>query len=98
MKNIQVIDGADNCTYSIFAISDDDFKIIFPEEEQDVEFNTDLEARMNKQDLVELSQRLWKKPIDKKSVNGIDGTVFYNLEEKKKYYSTKKEKEIKTII
>lgn len=98
MKNIQIIDNAENCTYSIFAISDDDFKIIFPEDDQDIEFNTDLEARLQKHELMELAKRLWKKPIDKKIINGIDGTMFYNLEEKKKYYPTKKEKDIKTII
>jgi len=31
-------------------------------------------------------------------VNGIDGTVFYNLDEKKKYYPTKKEKEMRIIL
>lgn len=30
MKNIQVIDGADNCTYDIFAIDDADYRVIFP--------------------------------------------------------------------
>jgi hypothetical protein len=29
MKNIQIIDGADNCAYDIYQITDEDFKIIF---------------------------------------------------------------------
>jgi len=30
MKNIQVIDRADNCTYSIFGATDEEFESIFP--------------------------------------------------------------------
>jgi hypothetical protein len=31
MKNIMVIDGAENCVYDVFAAPDDDFALIFPE-------------------------------------------------------------------
>ena len=30
MKNIQVIDGADNAVYDVFAATDDEFAMIFP--------------------------------------------------------------------
>ncbi len=30
MKNIQVIDGALNCVYDIFPLTDEDFSVIFP--------------------------------------------------------------------
>ncbi len=33
MKNIQVIDGADNCVYDIFTASDDEFFLISPDNE-----------------------------------------------------------------
>ena len=39
MKNIQVIDGANNCSYDIFAVTDDEFKILFPDPGQDIEFH-----------------------------------------------------------
>ena len=41
MKNVQIIDAAQNCAYSIYAIPDDDFVKIFPQEGQDVEFDDD---------------------------------------------------------
>jgi hypothetical protein len=31
MKNIQVIDGALNCTFSIFEATDEEFALLFPE-------------------------------------------------------------------
>ena len=65
MKNIQVIDGADNCTYDIFEISDEDFKIIFPAPGQDIEFNTDLFARLSQNEAISLGKRLWEKRLNK---------------------------------
>ena len=89
MMNIQVIDGASNCTYDIFQIDSEDFKVLFPGEGQDIEFSEDLDDRGDKVD--EVCERLWNSRIDKKQVNGIHGTLFYGLEEKRKYYPTKKE-------
>ncbi|WP_427501686.1 hypothetical protein ACQE3E_23720 (plasmid) [Methylomonas sp. MED-D] len=44
MKNIQVIDGAANSVYDIFAATDDEFALIFPEG-QDVSFIEEVMAR-----------------------------------------------------
>ena len=30
MKNIQIIDGADNCVYDIFEATDEEFSLLFP--------------------------------------------------------------------
>ena len=32
--NVQIIDGATNCTYSIYAFTDEQFALLFPEEGQ----------------------------------------------------------------
>jgi hypothetical protein len=42
MKNIQVIDGAMNAAYAIFAVTDEEFSALFPGEGQDVEFIEDV--------------------------------------------------------
>jgi hypothetical protein len=42
MKNIQVIDGADNCTFSIFQATDEEFAAIFPQSGQDIQLSEDL--------------------------------------------------------
>ena len=97
MKHVQVIDGALNCTYSVFAIGDEQFKILFPNG-TDVEFNDDLFDRLGEAEASKLLERLWEEPVDKKTVVGIHGTLFYDLGYKKKYYPTKRESEMKVII
>jgi hypothetical protein len=89
MKNIQVIDGAANCSYSVFAASDEDFDLIFPNG-QDIEFADDLFLRLGNELAEAITGRLWDKPVEKKEVRGIHGTLFYQLEHKKKFYPTKK--------
>lgn len=93
MKNIQVIDPADNCTYSIFSIDDEPFEILFPNE-QDIEFIDDFMARVGQEQALKILTSLWKNEINKKEVHGINGTLFYQLAYKKRYYPTKREAEM----
>ena len=93
MKNIQIIDGADNCTYDIYAATDDEFAAIFPNE-QNIEFIDDFISRFGEQRVNEITANLWKRRLDKKNVQGIHGTLFYELVKKKKYYPTKKDAEM----
>lgn len=98
MKNIQIIDGADNCTYDIYAISDNDFEVIFPGENQDVEFLDDFQGRVGDDQAVKILERIWQNRVNKKEVCGIHGTLFYELEFKKQYYPTKIESEMVIIL
>jgi hypothetical protein len=93
MKNIQVIDGALNCTYDIFAATDEEFGLIFPSG-ADIEFISDFIDRAGEDTAGEVARSLWKRRLDKKSISGIHGTLFYELDFKKKYYPTKKEAEM----
>ncbi|MBU1109986.1 MAG: hypothetical protein KKB51_25115 [Candidatus Riflebacteria bacterium] len=92
-KNIQIIDGARNCTYSIFSTSSEYFDLIFPNL-QDVEFIDDFVGRVTEPIAQEILNKLWKNPVDKKHISGIHGTLFFGLEFKKAYYPTKKENEM----
>ncbi len=47
MKNIQIIDGASNCTFSIFQATAEEFNLLFPEPGQDIQFSEDLEGLSN---------------------------------------------------
>lgn len=49
MKNIQVIDGADNATYSIFQATEEDFDQIFPQPGQDIEIAEDYVDRVGEE-------------------------------------------------
>lgn len=97
MKHIQVIDDALNCTYSIFAVEDDEFEILFPNE-TDIEFNDDLFNRLGEAKASEVLNKVWNRPIDKKSVIGIHGTLFYGMSYKKKYYPTKRDSEMRLAL
>lgn len=98
MKNIQVIDGADNSTYPIYSVSEEDFYKIFPENEQDIEFIDDFIDRVGEKVADKICSRLWKNEVNKKKADGIHGTLFYELEFKKKYYPNKKEKDMASIF
>ncbi|MBD2364329.1 MULTISPECIES: hypothetical protein [unclassified Anabaena] len=91
MKNIQVIDGARNCAYDIFAATDEEFKLIFPDEGQDIQFDEDIYS--DKEAQLGLAQ-IWQRRLDKKSVNGIHGTLFYQLKHKKQFYPNKREEDL----
>src|SRR6266702_7300232 len=93
MKNIQVIDGADNCTYSIFVATDEEFEAIFPNG-TDIEFVEDFFERAGDERAIQITSELWKRPARKDTVQGIHGTLFYQLIQKRQYYPTKKESEM----
>lgn len=97
MKNVQVIDGADNCTYDIFGISDEGYALLFPNG-QDIEFISDFIDRVGKETAAAVVGPIWKRRRDKKKVRGIHGTLFYELDFKKEFYPTKKEDEMATVI
>lgn len=97
MKHIQVIDAALNCTYSVFAVEDDEFELLFPNG-TDIEFNDDLFNRLGEAKASEILSRVWNRPVDKKYVVGIHGTLFYGMPYKKKYYPTKRDSEMKVVL
>ncbi len=97
MKNVQVVDGADNCTYSIFSIDDADFCKIFPDD-QDVEFSKDFIVRVGESESQRIYKKLWENIINKKDVSGIHGTLFFNLDNRKVYYPTKRESEMEVVL
>ena len=92
MKNIQVIDGAINCVYDIFAASDADYALIFPKG-TDVAFAEDFKRRKNRLQLKAAFERLWRRRIPKSQAVGIHGILFYQLEEKREFYPTLKDEE-----
>jgi hypothetical protein len=44
MKNIQIIDGAANCTFSIFQATEAEFSLLFPAAGQDIQYAEYLET------------------------------------------------------
>ncbi len=94
MKNIQVIDGADNCAFSICLVDDKDFKAIFPARGQDIEFAEDLAKRIGNKRAGELIIRSTTRRIRKKDAMGIHGTLFFQMDSRRKYFPNKRENDI----
>jgi hypothetical protein len=85
VKNVQIIDGADNCTFSIFQATDEEFGWLFPEPGQDIQFAEDIVVPAG-----HTLAELWDRPIRKADVVGIHGTVFYEFEKKRRYFPVSK--------
>jgi hypothetical protein len=91
MKNIQVIDGAQNTTFSIFQATDDEFALLFPEPRQDMQYAEDLLALPQQEAVTAALSRIWERPIRKQDAHGIHGTLLYELERYKTWYPEKRE-------
>lgn len=92
MKNIQVIDGADNCVYDIFQATDQEFALVFPVGE-DVAFIDEVYARGQKDALDRAFSSIWSRRIPKATAHGIHGLLFYELAHKKRYYPSRRDEE-----
>lgn len=88
MKNIQVIDGAENCVYDIFAAMDEEFSLIFPTA-QDVAFIGEVYARADAVKLDQALSMIWTRRVRKVEVQGILGTLFYDLDQKTAFQPTR---------
>ena len=84
VENIQIIDGAGNCAYDIFAATDEEFSIIFPLG-QNVAFIEKFISREVPTRLEPITATLWTRPIKKREAMGLHGLLFYELEFKKKF-------------
>lgn len=83
MKNVQVIDGAGNCTYSIFQFTEQQFKLVFPADGQDIAFIEDVCQRLAEAEQEIAFAGVWERPVDKQTMVGLHGTLFYEFEDRK---------------
>jgi hypothetical protein len=84
VKNIQIIDGASNATFSIFQATEEEFAVIFPEG-RDLEIADDLVKRLGEHEADRILSPLWRRPILKTEARGIHGTLFYDGEHRRDF-------------
>lgn len=77
MKNVQIIDGANNATFSLFQATDDEFTAIFVDG-CDMERAEDLFDRIGAAEANRLLGAIWSRPILKRNALGLHGTLFYD--------------------
>ena len=90
-RNIQVIDAADNCTYSVFSATEEAFEALFPEEGQDIEYAEDFVDRLGDIEAERIFKDLWGHPVDKRKIQGLHGTLFFGLAARKALFPSKRE-------
>lgn len=84
MKNIQIIDGASNATFSIFQATDDEFAIIFPGG-RDIEVADELVERVGEDEARRVLEALWARPILKRDAMGVHGTLFFDADQRREF-------------
>ncbi len=84
MRNIQVIDGANNATFSVFQATEEEFRSIFPDG-QDIELVEDFIERIGDADASVILAAIWERPILKRDAMGIHGTLFYDNERRREH-------------
>ena len=91
-KNIQVIDGAVNSVCTIFEIEEEIYDFIF-KKGTDIAFLDDL---AHLEDDNQFWAKVYKKNVDKKSINGIHGTLHLTGSYvEKEYFPNRKESDVK---
>jgi hypothetical protein len=94
MKNIQLVEPAENCAFLVHSVSEKDFKLVFPAKGQDIEFVEDLLARLGKRRAGQVLSRLFRRYVDKQQIHGIHGTLFLMCEGRKQYFPNKRETDL----
>jgi hypothetical protein len=84
MRNIQIIEGAANATFSIFQATDDEFAIIFPDG-RDMEIADDLIERLGEEEASRVLTEVWERPVLKRDAAGIHGTLFYGADQRREF-------------
>ena len=84
MKNVQVIDGAANATFSVFQATEDEFAVIFPGG-RDMEIVDDLVERVGEEEAGRVLTTLWGRPVLKREAMGIHGTLLYDADDRREF-------------
>ena len=92
-RTILIVDGALNCAYDCFDAEPEFFDVIFPGDGQDIEFIEDFLERCG-DEYDEAFMRMWRRPVARKDIRGIDGILFYELTHKKKFYPNKRDSDL----
>lgn len=82
MKNIQIVDGAVNATFSVFQATDEEFAALFPDG-HDMELIEDVVDRLGEQEAHRNLSQIWQRPILKRDAMGIHGTLFYDSDNRR---------------
>lgn len=78
LKNIQIIDGALNATFSVFQATEEEFAAIFPAEGQDMELIEDFVRAVGEEQAGRILWPVWERPILKRDARGENRSGRWN--------------------
>ena len=84
MKNILMVDGALNATFSVFQATDEEFAALFPNGEE-IEVIEDVIGRTGEEVADAIFARIWERPILKREAHGIHATLIYDDPSRRDY-------------
>jgi len=90
LKNVQIIDRAENATFSLFQATDEEFDAIFSGEGQDMELIEDFTERVGEGQALRILLPVWERPILKRDAQGIHGTLYYEYADRRRYLPASK--------
>jgi hypothetical protein len=90
LKNIQIVDGALNATFSVFQATEEEFAAIFPGDGQDMEIIEDFFARVGDEQARRVLGPIWERPILKRDAHGIHGTLYFDYAERRRFLPASK--------
>ena len=93
MRNILIVDGAINATFSVFQATEEEFRAIFPDD-RDMEIAEDFVERVGEIHATEILTPIWQRPILKRDANGIHGTLFYDTPQGHRRHLPKSKREV----
>jgi hypothetical protein len=91
-RNVQVIDNSPSCMYDVYALTEDEFNMLFVAG-TDVAFLDDVYAREDPARLHELFSQVLSRRLPKRDVQGIHGTLFFEMPHKRTLYPTLRDEE-----
>jgi len=86
MRNIMVVDGALNATFSVFQATEAEFDRIFPAPGQDIAFIEEVIAALGDLATGEMMAPVWERPILRRDVDGLHGLLIYEGSERIPFY------------
>ncbi|HQS98416.1 MAG: hypothetical protein B7Y31_01855 [Novosphingobium sp. 16-62-11] len=84
MKNILIVDGAMNATFSVFQATDEEFATLFPNGEE-IDLVEDVIERTGQAVAETIFARVWERPVLKSEAQGIHATLIYDDPSRRDY-------------
>ena len=86
MRNVLIVDGAANATFSVFQMTETEFGLSFPQPGQDIAFIEDVIGALGDEAAARMLKPVWERPIPRSEALGIHGLLIFEGEARRPFY------------